>query len=137
MRLLIIFSTILLFSFTIPQNILTDKLNTSNSTLDISSVDIDNSNVTDLTTEIRKFPTVYVRGMGARASVYLRDQRCKPMFLLNGEMMQDYYTLYYAVERETIKLVKIIPPRQAAIYGLRSSSGVILITTESASSSVD
>lgn len=137
MRLLIVFSSMLLFSCATPQNILTDQLDTTNSILDISSVDIYNSSVTDLTTEIRKFPTVFVKGIGARASVYLRNQQCKPMFLLNGEIIQDYYSLYYAVDCEKIKLIKIVPPRQAAIYGLRSSSGVISITTDSTLSSAE
>jgi hypothetical protein len=133
MRLLIFSSLILFLSCAGQQNILSDKLDTDNSNLNISSDDINNSYIADLTTEIRKFPTVNVRGIGPRASIYLRNQSCKPLFLLNGAIIQDYYTLYHAVdlEREKIVEVKVVPPRQAVIYGLRSSSGVILITTDS------
>lgn len=137
MKLIIVISTFLLFSCAGSQNMLTDKSNTPDSTPEISSVDINNSSVTDLTTEIRKLPNVIVRGLGPRASVFLRNQSCKPMLLLNGAIIQDYYTLYYAVNNKTVESIKVILPRQAVIYGLRSPSGVLSITTESNSSSAE
>ncbi len=131
MRLLILFSTILLFSCASPQNSVSGNLNKNNTRLDESSVNSYNSVKKDLTIEISKFPTVSVRGIGPRASIYLINQVCTPMFILNGEMIQDYHTVYNAVDTEILKSIKIVPPRQAAIYGLRASSGVILITTAS------
>lgn len=95
-----------------------------------SSSAMPNDIVIDLTTEIRKQSGVYVTGIEARASVYLTNQSCRPLFFLNGELIPDYRTLYNLVSPQRIKLVKIIQPRQAAVYGLRSSSGVILVTTK-------
>ena len=95
-----------------------------------TAVTTDLNEVYDLTTIIRSKPSVTVTGIGAIAKVRLLKQNCEPLYFLNGVLIHDYHTLYYLANSEKIEKVKIIQPRQAALYGLVSSSGIIEVTTE-------
>ena len=123
MKILILISAIFMFSCaSVPSNSLDGNVKVP--------LAVQKNDVTDLTTEIRKYPGVHVRGIGAVASVYLRNQRCSPLFILDGVQIHNYYALYNLVSPDQIEDINIIQARQAAIYGLRSSSGVLIITTK-------
>jgi len=84
----------------------------------------------DLTAIIRSKPNVSVKGIGAIATVRLLKQSCAPLYNLNGSEIHDYYTLYHLVNTKKIEKVQIVQPRQAAVYDLRSTSGVVLVTPD-------
>ncbi len=138
MKFLLLFSSIVLFSFSCssPKNISMEQDSSDQIYLD-SLVQVYTTSTLDLTAEIRKQPSLYVTGIGPRARVYLKVNNLSPTFILNGEIICDYYQVYHYVENQIIKSIDVIQPRQSSKYGFRFPSGVILIKTESPSSAAE
>ena len=93
------------------------------------SYQLDNSTV-NLTTELSKLPRVNVSGHGRIAKIRLKNG-CKPTFLLNGQLEQDYRNIYDIVEQSSLKTLRIQNLSDAARFGLRhGGSALIVLETE-------
>jgi hypothetical protein len=88
------------------------------------------SSTDNLTAELNKLPRVIVTGNGRLAKVRLTSG-CKPTFLLNGQIEQQYGYVYDVVEQSTLKSVRIQVVSDAVMFGLRpGGSSLIVIETE-------
>ncbi len=127
MKILMLMTTMLLFSCASSQYSSSLDNKTGNDGIDAAAV------VIDLTEEIRKQPSAYVNGTGARATISVRNQACGPLFILNGSRVANYRMLYNLVPAEKFESVKVLQPRESFMYGYGASfkgTGVILVTTK-------
>ncbi len=89
----------------------------------------------DLTQLLQKQPGVYVRGTGYTASISIRGVNSltlsnEPLFILNGQPIHSYSSLFDMVDRSNITSIKVLKNGgDTSIYGVRGSNGVIVIKT--------
>lgn len=89
----------------------------------------------DLTTHLRSFPGLIVKGQGANARFTVRGINSftggtGPLILLDRAPVNSYYDVYSTVPVADIKKIEVLKnPNDIAIYGVRGANGVIKITT--------
>jgi TonB-dependent SusC/RagA subfamily outer membrane receptor len=84
---------------------------------------------------LRSLPGVSVKGFGATASVTIRGVNSfnaasqEPLFVLNGQAMGSFSSVFSSVQPAQIKRVTALTDAAStSIYGVRGANGVILIT---------
>lgn len=88
----------------------------------------------DLTDRLKGYPGIRVYGNRSAAKIYARGvgsiSNNVPLFILNGNQVPDYPTLYSMVTTRSIKRVEVlVKPEDTGIYGHRGANGVIKVTT--------
>jgi len=98
-------------------------------------VNINKQNL-DLTQLLQKEPGVYVRGTGYKAMITIRGANSltlsnEPLFILNGQYIHNYPSLYDMVDRNSITSIRVLKNGgDTSFYGVRGSNGVIIIKTK-------
>ena len=89
----------------------------------------------DLTDELRRIPGMIVRGSGASATFQVRgvnsvNSGTEPLFVLNGQAVQSYASIYDVVQSDNFKSARLLKESESSIYGVRGANGVIVIKTK-------
>jgi len=90
----------------------------------------------DLTTHLRSFAGVMVRGDRGNAKISIRGIGSfsfsnEPLIILDNGPVGSYFTLYNSVNIASIKRIEVLKnPNDIAIYGVRGMNGVIKVTTK-------
>lgn len=77
---------------------------------------------------------VNITGTGASATVTIRGvnsfvSNIEPLFLINGQTMNNFSTVYYLCNANNIKSVAVLKDAAScSLYGARGANGVISIT---------
>jgi TonB-dependent SusC/RagA subfamily outer membrane receptor len=77
---------------------------------------------------------VNITGTGASANVTIRGvnsfvSNLEPLFLINGQAMNNFSTVYYLCNANNIKSVAVLKDAAScSLYGARGANGVIAIT---------
>jgi TonB-dependent starch-binding outer membrane protein SusC len=94
--------------------------------------------ILSLDDHIRGLAGVNVTGSGSRAIITVRginsfqSGSTEPLFVINGSPMASYSSAFTAVNPIDIKRVTVLTDASStAIYGVRGSNGVIIITLKS------
>ncbi len=90
----------------------------------------------DLTTYLKRFPGISVRGQGMTATITIRGVSSlnisnEPLMILDGMQFPSYEDLYSVINTASIKRIEVLKnPDEIGIYGVRGANGVIRITTK-------
>ncbi|MEA5459643.1 TonB-dependent receptor plug domain-containing protein [Arcicella sp. LKC2W] len=143
-----IFLSILLLTLSCSKQNVTSSSNTNNSTAMYgegqnsrnntgSTVVIEENNTMQNATMdyyLQQVAGVNITGTGASASVTIRGvnsfvSNIEPLFLVNGQAMSNFSTVYYLCNANNIKSVAVMKDAAScSLYGARGANGVIAIT---------
>ncbi|PWK28825.1 TonB-dependent SusC/RagA subfamily outer membrane receptor [Arcicella aurantiaca] len=146
-KICILFSTVLLSMSCSKQSVTSSSNNNNNSAMygevqhsrnnTGSTVVIEENNTMQNATMdyyLQQVAGVNITGTGASANVTIRGinsfvSNLEPLFLINGQAMNNFSTVYYLCNANNIKSVAVLKDAAScSIYGARGANGVIAIT---------
>jgi len=95
-----------------------------------------NPNNMDLTQLLQAEPGVFVSGSGHTATISIRGVNSfnltnEPLFIINGNQVPSYSSLYYMVDNNSIKSIRVLKnAADTTYYGINGANGVIVIETK-------